>query len=146
MSGIHLTFFSMAGLQTSNTSSSGLNAITIRFFLYVESTTSCPTIAAWIAVMRCCPSIRIFLPDDIVPSFNLTSGFFHTMIYPTGKPLYNESIRSRTLDASHTKGRWISGIAISPDLIELIMLSTEVLFTSNCAMCGPLSVYTLEEA
>jgi len=51
--------------------------------ILVISESQCEKEIIGIAVMRCCPSIRTFLPMDFVPSFSLTSGFCHTMIYLT---------------------------------------------------------------
>jgi hypothetical protein len=68
--------------------------------------------------------MRIRFPLEVVPSFSLTFGFFQAIKYPTGKPWYRESSRFRTLVASQTKGRWISGMAISPDLTQVRMVST----------------------
>ena len=43
--------------------------------------------------------------------------------------LLSESIRSRTLVASHTNGRCISGMAISPELTQARMVSIRCWFT-----------------
>ena len=48
--------------------------------------------------------INTCLPSEEVPSFNLTSGLFHVIIYPTGYPLYKESIKFLTFVESHTNG------------------------------------------
>jgi len=57
------------------------------------------------AVILCCPSMRMRLPAEWVPSLSLTVGLRHAIRYPMGYPRYSESMRFRTLVASHTKGR-----------------------------------------
>ena len=52
-----------------------------------HASTARPAIAVIIAVIRCCPSMTIFLPADIRPSLSLVSWFFQRMIYPVGYPL-----------------------------------------------------------
>ena len=92
ISGIHHLLLRIAGVVTAKISASGsllfaargLKAIVILSSLYSLLNTVRPAMAVIIAVILCCPSIKTFLPEDIVPSFNLTLGFFHSIIYPVG--------------------------------------------------------------
>ena len=127
---IHSSDFSVAGVFVANSSVRGLNDILIFFFLYCESKTSLPSNEAVKAVILCWPSIIICFPSDDLPSFNLTEWFFQVIIYPTGYPLYKESIKSLTFVESQTNGLWISGIAIIPLVIWPKIEPTLTLLTS----------------
>ena len=95
ISGIQFLLLIWAGVWTANISASlsplayskaakGLNAILTRLSLNSLLNTFCAAIAVISAVIRCWPSIITFLPEEIVPSFNFTLGFFHRIIYPVG--------------------------------------------------------------
>src|SRR5690606_7264167 len=54
-------------------------------------------------------------------------------------------MRSRTLLASHTKGRWISGMAISPDLTQLSSVSIRCWLTEYfCADIAYIPIFALD--
>ena len=81
MSGIHALSFLIAGFATSNLPlpSVGLKAMVMRVRLYSSLIISSPNNDAINAVTLCWPSIRILLPEEVVPSFKRTSGFLQAI-------------------------------------------------------------------